>query len=107
MLLTTHYLDEAESTRRSRLPFSAQARSVAIGRPADLTGETPATRDQVPLNGEEMSVSRTSPHGVLHELTSQALAEGRGLRRRSAAFCRPTLEEQVYLALTGVEETSA
>ena len=40
---------------------------------------------------------------MLHELTSAALAEGRELENLSVR--RPTLEE-IYLALTGDEDTA-
>jgi ABC-2 type transport system ATP-binding protein len=97
ILLTTHYLDEAEqlSDRGAGL---REGKIVAIGRPAELSGEAPATEIRYRRDGEEVVVSTHEPTRVLHELTAQALAEGRELEGLSVR--RPTLEE-VYLTLTG------
>jgi ABC-2 type transport system ATP-binding protein len=100
ILLTTHYLDEAESLA-DRVAVLREGHIVAIGRPEDLTGSAPATEIRYRRNGEDLVVSTHQPTQVLHELTSAALAEGRELENLSVR--RPTLEE-IYLALTGDED---
>ena len=52
-------------------------------------------------NGREVVLETDQPTRVLHELTAEALDEGRELENLSVR--RPTLEE-VYLSLTGEEE---
>jgi ABC-2 type transport system ATP-binding protein len=52
-------------------------------------------------NGQEVVVRTTEPTKLLHELTAQALAEGRDLEGLTVR--RPTLED-VYLALTGDDD---
>jgi ABC-2 type transport system ATP-binding protein len=96
ILLTTHYLDEAEQLS-DRVAVLREGAIVAIGRPAELSGSTPATEIRYRRDGEEVVVSTHEPTRVLHELTEQALAAGRELEGLTVR--RPTLEE-VYLALT-------
>ncbi len=96
ILLTTHYLDEAEQLS-DRVAVLRDGTIAAIGRPADLTGAAPKTEIRYRRDGEEVIVSTDEPTRVLHELTAQALAEGRELEGLSVR--RPTLEE-IYLALT-------
>jgi ABC-2 type transport system ATP-binding protein len=100
ILLTTHYLDEAESLA-DRVAVLREGMIAAIGRPADLTGSAPATEIRYRWNGEDVVVSTHEPTRVLHDLTTKALGEGRELENLSVR--RPTLEE-IYLALTGDEE---
>ena len=102
ILLTTHYLDEAESLA-DRVAVLREGSIAAIGRPEDLAGSAPATEIRYRRDGEDVVVSTHQPTHVLHELTSAALAEGRELENLSVR--RPTLEE-IYLALTGDEETA-
>jgi ABC-2 type transport system ATP-binding protein len=99
ILLTTHYLDEAEQLS-DRVAVLREGAIVAIGRPEELSGAAPATEIRYRRNGEEILVSTQEPTRVLHELTAEALAQGHELEGLSVR--RPTLEE-VYLALT--EET--
>ena len=101
ILLTTHYLDEAEQLS-DRVAVLREGAIVAIGRPEELSGAAPATEIRYRRNGEEILVSTQEPTRVLHELTAEALAQGHELEGLSVR--RPTLEE-VYLALT--EETQA
>jgi ABC-2 type transport system ATP-binding protein len=100
ILLTTHYLDEAESLA-DRVAVLREGQIAAIGRPSDLTGSAPASEIRYRRDGKEVVVSTHEPTRVLHELTAEALAEGRELENLSVR--RPTLEE-VYLSLTGDEE---
>jgi ABC-2 type transport system ATP-binding protein len=100
ILLTPHYLDEAEQLS-DRVAVLRDGRIAAIGRPAELAGAAPATEIRYRSGGEEILVSTHEPTRVLHELTAQALAEGRELEGLSVR--RPSLEE-VYLALTADDE---
>jgi ABC-2 type transport system ATP-binding protein len=101
ILLTTHYLDEAESLA-DRVAVLREGQIAAIGRPQDLTGSAPATEIRYRRDGQEVVVSTHEPTRVLHELTSEAVAQGRELDELTVR--RPTLEE-IYLSLTGDEET--
>jgi ABC-2 type transport system ATP-binding protein len=96
VLLTTHYLDEAEQLA-DRVAVLAQGRIVASGTPAELTGAVPATEIRYRENGREIVLETDEPTRVLHELTARALAERReleGLQVRRASL------EEVYLSLT-------
>lgn len=96
ILLTTHYLDEAEQLS-DRVAVLRQGQIVALGRPAELSGTLPATEIHYRRDGEEVVIQTEEPTRTLHELTSQALAEGKELEGLEVR--RPTLEE-VYLSLT-------
>jgi len=96
VLLTTHYLDEAEQLS-DRVAVLRGGKIVAIGSPAELSGERPETEIRYRRDGRQVVLQTSDPTRALHELTSQALADGfelEGLEVR-----RPTLEE-VYLSLT-------
>ncbi len=95
ILLTTHYLDEAEQLS-DRVAVLREGLIVAEGRPADLT-QSPATEIRYRRDGQDVVVRTEEPTRVLHELTAAAVQEGRELDRLEVR--RPTLEE-VYLALT-------
>ena len=96
ILLTTHYLDEAEQLA-DRVAVLAHGRIVASGTPAELTGAVPATEIRYRENGNEVVLETAEPTRLLNELTGRALAEGRELE--GLIVRRPTLEE-VYLSLT-------
>jgi ABC-2 type transport system ATP-binding protein len=96
ILLTTHYLDEAEQLA-DRVAVLAQGQIVASGAPAELTGSIPDTEIRYRENGREVVVETGEPTRVLNELTGRALAEGRELE--GLVVRRPSLEE-VYLSLT-------
>ncbi|HET7555138.1 MAG TPA: ABC transporter ATP-binding protein [Gaiellaceae bacterium] len=96
ILLTTHYLDEAEQLA-DRVAVLTQGRIVASGTPAELTGAVPATEIRYRENGHEVVLETDEPTRVLHDLTAKALAERRELEGLQVR--RPSLEE-VYLSLT-------
>jgi ABC-2 type transport system ATP-binding protein len=99
VLLTTHYLDEAEQLA-DRVAVLRSGRIVRVGTPRELTSGELEVEIRYHRNGEELLVRTSEPTQVLHELTSAALARGEELERLEVR--RPTLEE-VYLAL--VEES--
>jgi ABC-2 type transport system ATP-binding protein len=100
ILLTTHYLDEAEQLA-DRVAVLREGRIIREGTPAELTGDTTETEVRYRRDGHEVVIRTTEPTKVLQELTSAALAEGRELEGLTVR--RPTLED-VYLALTGDTE---
>jgi ABC-2 type transport system ATP-binding protein len=99
ILLTTHYLDEAEQLS-DRVAVLREGQIVALGRPAELSGETPPTEIRFRREGEEVVIRTHEPTRVLHELTEQALTDGFELEELTVR--RPSLEE-IYLSLTRVE----
>ncbi|HEY6016159.1 MAG TPA: ABC transporter ATP-binding protein [Gaiellaceae bacterium] len=99
ILLTTHYLDEAEQLA-DRVAVLREGEIVSVGRPSDLTAGEVETEIRYRRNGEVVVVRTGEPTRVLHELTAEALAEGRELEHLEVR--RPTLED-VYLQLTGGE----
>jgi len=120
ILLTTHYMDEAQQLA-DRVAVLADGAVVASGDPgslgdrdldearvsfrlpsgsaaADLPGELPGT---VEVRDGRVSLRTTTPTRALHALTSWALARGQELE--ALAVARPTLED-VYLRLTAPDE---
>jgi len=95
VLLTTHYLDEAEQLA-DRVAVLREGRIIRIGTPRELTTVGSEVEIRYRRNGEEVLVRTGDPTRELHRLTSEALARGEELDRLEVR--RPTLEE-VYLAL--------
>ena len=98
VLLTTHYLDEAQELC-DRVAIVKAGRILAIGRPADL-GVGAVTRARVSWRDQEGRVQEREvddPTPLVHELTSAALARGGSVAELTIA--RPSLED-VYLELT-------
>ncbi len=96
ILLTTHYLDEAEQLA-DRLAVLREGVIIREGTPAELTGGSSETEVRYRKDGHEVVVRTTEPTRLLQQLTAEALAEGRELEGLSVR--RPTLED-VYLSLT-------
>jgi ABC-2 type transport system ATP-binding protein len=99
VLLTTHYLDEAQQLA-DRVAVLRAGEIVKMGRPSELIGSATA-EIRYRRDGELVVVETAEPTRALHELTAAALAEGRevdGLEVR-----RPTLED-VYLELLAEEK---
>ena len=100
VLLTTHYLDEAEHLA-DRVAVLRNGHIVRVGTPRELTSADLEVEIRYRRNGEEMLVRTAEPTRVLHELTSEAVARGEELERLEVR--RPTLED-VYLALVEEED---
>ena len=95
VLLTTHYLDEAEQLA-DRVAVMRDGAIVKIGTPRELTTADLEVEIRFRRDGEDVLVRTSEPVRVLHELTGEALARGEELERLEVR--RPSLEE-VYLAL--------
>jgi ABC-2 type transport system ATP-binding protein len=98
VLLTTHYLDEAQALA-DRVAIVKGGRILAEGAPRDL-GVGSAARVRVTYRnelGEQVEHLTDDPTALLHELTGEALA--RGERLDDLEVSRPSLEE-IYLELT-------
>ena len=95
ILLTTHYLEEAEQLA-DRVAVVNAGEIVACGTPAALTAGA-KTEIRYREDGRTINLETDEPTRVLHELTARAVADGMELealevRRRSL--------EDVYLSLT-------
>src|SRR5262249_41885942 len=97
ILLTTHYLDEAEQLA-DRVAVLRQGEIVRVGTPAELRGGEVETEIRFRRNGGEIVERTHEPTRRLNELTADALARGEELEGLEVR--RPTLED-VYLELTG------
>jgi ABC-2 type transport system ATP-binding protein len=96
ILLTTHYLDEAEQLA-DRVAVLRDGEIVREGRPSELTGGPVETEIRYRRNGQTIVERTSEPTRRLHELTSAALARNEELD--DLVVRRPTLED-VYLELT-------
>ena len=101
VLLTTHYLDEAEQLA-DRVAVLRDGVIVRLGTPRELTTADLEVEIRYRSGGEDVVVRTTEPTRVLNELTGDALARGEELD--SLEVRRPTLE-QVYLELVDEEKT--
>ena len=113
IVLTTHYLDEAQ-VLADRVAIIADGRIVASGTPDTLGArgdapsqvrvrlaggiEPPALPGLQPADGHGHLIVTTEPTRALHDLTGWALERGVALEQLEVS--RPTLED-VYLELTG------
>jgi ABC-2 type transport system ATP-binding protein len=100
ILLTTHYLDEAQQLA-DRVALLKDGEIIRMGTPAELVDEAPKTEVRYRVDGREVVVSTDEPTRVVHELAGEALAAGKELEGLEVR--RPTLED-VYLELVGEGE---
>ena len=120
ILLTTHYMDEAQNLA-DRVAIIAAGRIVAAGTPDSLGGrdegealvafrlpvgtalaDLPADLPGRPVAGEDrVQLRTTEPTRALHVLTGWALSRGEELD--ALTVTRPSLED-VYLQLTSAQE---
>lgn len=118
VVLTTHYLDEAEHLA-DRVAVVVHGRLVALGAPAELAArhrtavvsfrlpagvaitELPMLSGELVPEGAGWQLTTPLPTHALHTLTGWALE--RGVEMPALTARRPTLED-VYLALVGQEE---
>lgn len=121
ILLTTHYLDEAEHLA-DRVAVLGRGRLLALGTPAELgagrrdavvtfrlpeeavVSDLPALDGPLSSEGVDLAVTTPHPTRVLHALTGWAL--DRGLEVPALTVRRPSLED-VYLELVGQDDTVA
>ena len=99
ILLTTHYLDEAQQLA-DRVAVLRDGEIVREGTPSELIGDSGVTQIRYRRDGEAVVVETTEPTRALSELTTAALAAGHELEQLEVR--RPTLED-VYLELVGEE----
>src|SRR5215212_4559295 len=72
VLLTTHYLEEAEQLS-DRVAVLREGRIVALGPPYELMGRGQATEIRFRQEGEEVVIRTERPTRTLHELTADAV----------------------------------
>src|ERR671922_377235 len=97
VLLTTHYLDEAQALA-DRVAIIKDGAILAEGAPGELGSSTRRYRvTWRDAAGEPQARETDDPTELLHELTGAALA--RGARVEELSVTRPSLED-VYLELT-------
>jgi ABC-2 type transport system ATP-binding protein len=100
VLLTTHYLDEAQALA-DRVAIIKDGAILAEGPPGELAAGAPRYRVRYrEASGELVQHETLDPTALLHELTAAAMA--RGERLEDLSVTRPSLEE-VYLELTAEE----
>jgi ABC-2 type transport system ATP-binding protein len=104
ILLTTHYLEEAQALA-DRVAIVKDGRVLAIGPPRELgVGAAHYRVAYRNSDGELIERETDDPTMLLHELTADALASGQRLEELSVG--RPTLED-VYLELTAEADSDA
>ena len=97
ILLTTHYLDEAQALA-DRVAIVKDGRVLAVGPPQELGAGAAQYHVSYRNGGGELIERQTEdPTSLLSELTKEALEKGERLEELSVG--RPTLED-VYLELT-------
>jgi ABC-2 type transport system ATP-binding protein len=96
VLLTTHYLDEAQALA-DRVAIVKDGRIVAAGPPGELSPGRSRYLVAYDRDGRREEIETDDPTELLHRLTGEALA--RGDRLENLSVSRPTLED-VYLELT-------
>ena len=100
VLLTTHYLDEAQALA-DRVAIVKDGAIVAEGPPSELAPSSAGYRVSYVSGGRRVEHQTDDPTDLLHRLTGDALPAGERLEGIEVA--RPTLED-VYLELTAEED---
>ncbi len=100
ILLTTHYLDEAQRLA-DRVAVIRAGRIVSLGTPAELIGDARATEIRFIRGGELVVLETENPTQTLNELTAEALVAGHELEQLEVR--RPTLED-VYFELVDEDD---
>jgi ABC-2 type transport system ATP-binding protein len=103
VLLTTHYLDEAQALA-DRVAIIKDGLIVADGPPSELSRRPGAYMVSYQHNGHRVELETEDPTELLHRLTGEALARGEKLD--GLTVTRPSLED-VYLELTAAEPEPA
>jgi ABC-2 type transport system ATP-binding protein len=103
VLLTTHYLDEAQALA-DRVAIIKDGVILAEGAPSELGAGAARYRVSWREDGERFERETEDPTELLHEITGDALA--RGSRLEDLSVTRPSLED-VYLELTAGDELTA
>jgi ABC-2 type transport system ATP-binding protein len=103
LLLTTHYLDEAQELA-DRVAIVKDGVIVAEGPPAELSPRRTGYRVSWVENGQRTEQVTDDPTELLHRITGEALE--RGQRLEDLSVTRPSLED-VYLELTADAESAA
>ena len=99
ILLTTHYMEEAQRLA-DRVAILRGGEIVGTGSPQELLSGHATVEIRYRRNGSEVVVATEEPTRVLHELTTQALADG--VELEGLEVHRRTLED-LYLELTREE----
>jgi ABC-2 type transport system ATP-binding protein len=102
ILLTTHYMEEAQRLA-DRVAILRAGEIVGTGSPQELLSGHASVEIRYRRNGTEVVVATEEPTRVLHELTSQAIADG--VELEGIEVHRRSLED-VYLELTRETETA-
>jgi ABC-2 type transport system ATP-binding protein len=103
LLLTTHYLDEAQELA-DRVAIVKDGVIVASGPPAELSSRRAGYRVSWIEDGQRAETVTDDPTELLHRLTGEALDRGESLE--GLTVTRPSLED-VYLELTAEAESAA
>jgi ABC-2 type transport system ATP-binding protein len=103
LLLTTHYLDEAQELA-DRVAIVKDGVIVAEGPPRELSSARTGYRVSWIEDGRRIEQETEDPTELLHRLTGEALE--RGERLEGLSVTRPSLED-VYLELTAETESAA
>ena len=103
VLLTTHYLDEAQALA-DRVAIIKDGVIIASGPPSELTPGSASYRVAYDLDGRRVELETDDPTELLHRIAGEAL--DRGERLENLTVSRPTLED-VYLELTAEDESAA